>query len=146
MSKAICEDCGSLVEAELTHNGVCQVGHYVHCGWGHQLSPDDLISDAAAIQILHEQLKAARADAKEAEAYAEELDAKMKDIEQELLRRVKFAEESKKLAGSGTSQKREHYRMHALSEALGAVRNIIKDKARSTLAEIELVSKGGEQS
>ncbi len=74
MSKAICEDCGSLVEAELTHNGVCQVGHYVHCGWGHQLSPDDLISDAAAIQILTEQLEAARADAKEAEAYAEELE------------------------------------------------------------------------
>jgi hypothetical protein len=77
MSKAICEDCGSLVEAELTHNGVCQVGHYVHCGWGHQLSPDDLISDAAAIEILTEQLEGARADAKEAEAYAEELDAKL---------------------------------------------------------------------
>jgi hypothetical protein len=77
MSKAICEDCGSLVEAELTHNGVCQVGHYVHCGWGHQLSPDDLISDAAAIEILTEQLEAARADAKEAEAYAEELEAKL---------------------------------------------------------------------
>jgi len=86
---------------------------------------------------LTEQLEAARADAEEAEAYAEEVDAKMKDIEQELLRRVKFAEESKKLAGSGTSQKREHYRMHALSEALGAVRNIMKGKARAALAEIE---------
>lgn len=32
MPKAICEDCGFLVEAELTHNGVCAVGHYVHCG------------------------------------------------------------------------------------------------------------------
>jgi hypothetical protein len=74
MPKAICEDCGSLVEAELTHNGVCQVGHYVHCGWGHQLSPDDLISDAAAIEALNEQLEAARADAKEAEAYAEGLE------------------------------------------------------------------------
>jgi len=78
MSKAICEDCGSLVEAELTHNGVCQVGHYVHCGWGHQLSPDDLISDAAAIEILTEQLEAACADAKEAEAYAEELERDLK--------------------------------------------------------------------
>ena len=48
MPKAICEDCGSLVEAELTHNGVCAVGHYVHCGWGHQLSPDELISDDVA--------------------------------------------------------------------------------------------------
>jgi hypothetical protein len=51
MTKAICEDCGSLVDAELTHNGVCEVGHYVHCGWGHMLSPSDLISDAAADRI-----------------------------------------------------------------------------------------------
>jgi hypothetical protein len=83
MPKAICEDCGSLVEAELTHNGVCPVGHYVHCGWGHQLSPDDLISDAAAIEILTEQLEAARADAKEAEAYAEELEKEIELNEQE---------------------------------------------------------------
>jgi hypothetical protein len=83
MSKAICEDCGSLVEAELTHNGVCQVGHYVHCGWGHQLSPDDLISDAAAIEILTEQLEAAPADAKEAEAYAEGLEKEIELNEQE---------------------------------------------------------------
>ena len=55
MPKAICEDCGSLVEAELTHNGVCEVGHYVHCGWGHDLSPDELISDYAAYRI--EELK-----------------------------------------------------------------------------------------
>jgi hypothetical protein len=48
MPRAICEDCGSLVEAELTHNGICAVGHYVHCGWGHELSPDDLISDDVA--------------------------------------------------------------------------------------------------
>jgi hypothetical protein len=82
MPKAICEDCGSLVEAELTHNGVCQVGHYVHCGWGHQLSPDDLISDAAAIEILTEQLEAARADAKEAEAYAEELEKQCEGLMQ----------------------------------------------------------------
>jgi hypothetical protein len=51
MTKAICEDCGSLVDAEITHNGVCEVGHYVHCGWGHMLSPSDLISDAAADRI-----------------------------------------------------------------------------------------------
>jgi hypothetical protein len=51
MPRAICEDCGSLVEAELTHNGICAVGHYVHCGWGHELSPDDLISDGVATRI-----------------------------------------------------------------------------------------------
>ena len=47
MPRAICEDCGSLVAAEVTHNGVCAVGHYVHCGWGHELHLDDLISDEA---------------------------------------------------------------------------------------------------
>lgn len=95
------------------------------------------VTDADRIEALTEQLEAARTDAELNKTYAEELDAKMKDIEQELLRRVKFAEESKKLARSGTSQKREHYRMHALSEALGAVRNIMKGKARTTLAEID---------
>lgn len=42
---AECEDCGMLAPAEITHNGVCRVGHYVHCGWGHQCSPDDLLND-----------------------------------------------------------------------------------------------------
>ena len=63
MLKAICENCGSLVEAELTHNGVCEVGHYVHCGWGHDLSPDELISDYAAYHI--EELKGKLAKAME---------------------------------------------------------------------------------
>jgi chromosome segregation ATPase len=96
------------------------------------------------LEALTEQLEqlvatneAARADAKEAEAYAEELEAKMGAIEQELLRRVKLAEEFKNAKGRGTSKRREHYRMHALSEALGAVRSIMKGKARATLAEIK---------
>jgi hypothetical protein len=59
-------------------------------------------------------------------AINEELEAKLDNIERELLRRVKDAEYFKKAAGSGTSQRREHYRMHALSEALGAVRKIVK--------------------
>jgi len=66
MPRAICEDCGSLVEAELTHNGICAVGHYVHCGWGHQLSPDDLISDDVAKIISKLEAKLAKA-AKELE-------------------------------------------------------------------------------
>ena len=45
MPKAICEDCGSMVEAELTHNGICAVGHYVHCGCGHELLIEGFISD-----------------------------------------------------------------------------------------------------
>ena len=61
MPRAICEDCGSLVEAELTHNGICAVGHYVHCGWGHQLSPDDLISDDVAEIISKLEAKLAKA-------------------------------------------------------------------------------------
>ena len=61
MPRAICEDCGSLVEAELTHNGICAVGHYVHCGWGHQLSPDDLISDDVAKIISKLEAKMAKA-------------------------------------------------------------------------------------
>jgi hypothetical protein len=61
MPRAICEDCGSLVEAELTHNGVGRVVHYVHCGWGHQLSPDDLISDDVAKIISKLEAKLAKA-------------------------------------------------------------------------------------
>lgn len=61
MPRAICEDCGSLVEAELTHNGICAVGHYVHCGWGHELSPDDLISDDVAEIIADLEAKLAKA-------------------------------------------------------------------------------------
>jgi hypothetical protein len=61
MPRAICEDCGSLVEAELTHNGICAVGHYVHCGWGHQLSPDDLISDDVAEIIADLEAKLVKA-------------------------------------------------------------------------------------
>jgi hypothetical protein len=57
--------------------------------------------------------------------HIKELEVKLAQIEGELLRRVKHAEDCKKAAGSGTSQRREHYRMHALSEALGAVRKII---------------------
>lgn len=63
MPRAICEDCGSLVEAELTHNGICAVGHYVHCGWGHQLSPDDLISDDVVEIIADLEARAERLEA-----------------------------------------------------------------------------------
>lgn len=42
---AVCEDCGELVPAEITNNGVMRVGHYVHCGWGHQCAVEDLKDD-----------------------------------------------------------------------------------------------------
>ena len=62
MPKAICEDCGSLVDAELTHNGVCPVWHYVHCGWGHQLSPEDLIPDDLIPAGVTDHIKAQAAE------------------------------------------------------------------------------------
>lgn len=70
MPRAICEDCGSLVEAELTHNGVGRVGHYVHCGWGHQLSSDDLISDDVAKIISKLEAKLAECEARLGKAMA----------------------------------------------------------------------------
>lgn len=75
------------------------------------------------------------ADGQAAEAYQgqlaadyliEELEAKLAKIESLMVQLVKFAEQSKATAGSGNSKRREHYRMHALSEALGQIRKIIK--------------------
>lgn len=56
----------------------------------------------------------------------EELEAKLAKIESLMVQLVKFAEQSKATAGSGNSKRREHYRMHALSEALGQIRKIMK--------------------
>ena len=53
-------------------------------------------------------------------------EAKLAKIESMLVILVKFAEQSKATAGSGNSKRREHYRMHALSEALGQIRKIMK--------------------
>lgn len=56
----------------------------------------------------------------------EELEAKLAKIEDLMVHLVKFAEKSKATAGSGNSKRREHYRMHALSEALGEIRKVLK--------------------
>lgn len=37
-----CETCQQLVPAEITNNGVMNVGHYVHCGWGHMCAVEEL--------------------------------------------------------------------------------------------------------
>jgi hypothetical protein len=50
-------------------------------------------------------------------------------IEELMVRRIEFAKKSKQMAGSTTSKQREHYRMHALSEALGEIRKVIKEKS-----------------
>jgi len=49
---ARCEDCGQWVPAEITHNGVMRVGHYVHCGWGHTCHPEDLRPEVPADKNL----------------------------------------------------------------------------------------------
>ena len=56
----------------------------------------------------------------------EELENKLANIESLMVQLVKFAEQSKATAGSGNSKRREHYRMHTLSEALGQIRKIMK--------------------
>jgi hypothetical protein len=71
MKYAICAECGLVTEAELTHNGVCQVGLYHHCGWAHDCSPDELYNSRSnALLMAHEQSKEekARAVIKEAES------------------------------------------------------------------------------
>jgi len=54
---------------------------------------------------------------------------RLNKIEELMVRRIKFAEKSKQMAGSKNSKQREHYRMHALSEALGEIRKVIREKS-----------------
>lgn len=50
MKYAICEECGLVAEAELTHNGFGTVGLYHHCGWAHDCAKEDLFdSELAAL-------------------------------------------------------------------------------------------------
>jgi len=100
MTKAICEDCGSLVDAEITHNGVCEVGHYVHCGWGHMLSPSDLISDTAANRIEELEAKAMKASnaALLEKRRADAAEARVKELDAEIAKwRAAFIAQTKKL-------------------------------------------------
>ena len=60
------------------------------------------------------------------EARVEELEAKLASITSMLSRRIKEHQHLKEMAGSDNSKRREHYRIHALSEALGEVRKIVK--------------------
>lgn len=60
------------------------------------------------------------------EARVEELEAKLASITSMLSRRIKEHQRLKDMAGSDNSKRREHYRAHALSEALGEVRKIVK--------------------
>jgi hypothetical protein len=42
--QATCPECHSLFDVEYVDNGVCLVWHGVHCGWGHQVHSDDVIT------------------------------------------------------------------------------------------------------
>jgi CRP-like cAMP-binding protein len=44
-----------------------------------------------------------------------------------MVRRIKLHEDMSRLTGSMTSVKREKTRVHALSEALGEMRNVLKE-------------------
>lgn len=45
MKYAICEDCESIVEADVVNVGVGCVGHYFCCNWAHECSVYDLFND-----------------------------------------------------------------------------------------------------
>ena len=83
-----------------------------------RMALDYLAADGQAAEAYQEQLAA--------EDRIKELENKLAEIESLMVKLVKFAEQSKAAAGSGNSKRREHYRMHALSEALGQIRKIIK--------------------
>jgi hypothetical protein len=88
-----------------------------------KMALDYLAADGQAAEAYQEQLAA--------EDRIEELEAKLAKIESLMVHLVKFAEQSKATAGSGNSKRREHYRMHALSEALGQIRKIMKEEKRN---------------
>ena len=62
-------------------------------------------------------------------------EAKLAAIDDLMVRRIKHHQEMKDLGGSGMARKREHYKLHVLSETLGEIRKVTK--ARTTLAELK---------
>jgi stress-induced morphogen len=68
-------------------------------------------------------------------ARIEELEAKLAAIDDLMVRRIRHHQEMKGLGGSGMAMKREHYKLHVLSETLGGIRKVTK--ARTTLAELK---------
>ena len=57
------------------------------------------------------------------------IEAKLAAIDGLMVRRIKHHQEMKDLKGSGTAQKREHYKMHVLSEVLGEIRKVVKGES-----------------
>jgi hypothetical protein len=64
---------------------------------------------------------------KELKGYIEELEEKLSAINDLIVRRIKHHQEMKDSAGSGAARKREHYKLHVLSETLGEIRKVTKN-------------------
>ena len=58
---------------------------------------------------------------------ADKAESALKTIDALMVRRIKHHQDMKNLKGSGAAQKREHYKLHALSEALGEIRKVTKE-------------------
>ncbi len=68
---------------------------------------------------------------KELKGYIEELEEKLSAIDGLIVRRIKHHQEMKDSVGSGTARKREHYKLHGLSETLGEIRKLNRKEERN---------------
>ena len=87
------------------------------------------ISDATLIARLRDFNKVTIGDARFAADRIEDLTAMLAAIDDLMVRRIKHHQEMKDLKGPGTAQKREHYKLHALSEALGEIRKVTRGES-----------------
>lgn len=86
------------------------------------------IEAADRIEELEQRIKELIEDKIELTAANISMKAKLANIENIMVSRIKFANECKQRAGSESSKRRERYRSHALSEALGEIRKEIKEE------------------
>ena len=96
----------------------------------------DMIADLEA-KLRKSALQELSALGQASEVYQAQLaaEAKLAAIDDLMVRRIKHHQEMKDLGGSGMARKREHYKLHVLSETLGEIRKVTK--ARTTLAELK---------
>lgn len=74
-------------------------------------------------------------DLSAAEGREARLKEKLSAIDDLIVRRIKHHQEMKDIVGSGMARKREHYKLHVLSDTLGEIRKVTK--TRTTLAELK---------
>ena len=94
----------------------------------------ELIARLRSINKNYELARGVHVDIRQAADRIEALEAKLAAIDDLMVRRIKHHQEMKGLKGSGMAMKREHYKLHVLSETLGEIRKVTK--ALATLAEI----------